>query len=204
MCFWKLTGGTSATAGEGGAGRPLIALPREAPGGVPGRRPFRAGPVWGNCLLCTFPGLDHSPAARAWRIEALPGVGRGEQSSVCTSLPAWGNWVAELIALRAVPGSSPPPAPGPWAKHIPSLAHLQAGGHWDPSHPFGRPESKATSRRRGRELFPFQHLSCFPEGVRRWAGQSSECQATLLLAPRVLWMTYGREARNLVIFFGYL
>lgn len=148
--LWKLKG--EITSVTGGGGRPLSVLPREA-------REERAG----GGLSSALQGEKLSPVhflwawtlAESWGIEALPlGVGAG--SSPLPPLPCQLGEIGlqRVYALRAVPRIFPTPSsPHPGQIAPPHLPCIWAGPNWNPSHPFGCPESKATSRR-GRELVP--------------------------------------------------
>lgn len=113
MCLWKLKVEITSTTGE------------EA---------YLSSSYLGRPVLPPLRGLSLVHFLWAW-ISSLwpaPGVLRPcppEQSSLFTSLPALGNWVGRVYALRAVPGSLPPhPLTlllAPWAHSTPSPAvHL--------------------------------------------------------------------------------
>lgn len=93
-----------------------------------------------SCQLCTLPGLDHSPPARAWHVEALPAQGHGdeEQSSSSIFLPDWGNWVGRVYCPPGCALDLPyPQFLAPWARCTPSLAVPL--GRWRPKSPLCMP-----------------------------------------------------------------
>lgn len=133
-------------------------------------------------------GLDHSPVARGWHIEALPppphlpmGLGSSPLPQLFCQLGEIG--LGEFTGLRAVSWIFPTPSSWhPGQNAPPHLLCLWAGPNRDPSHPFGRPESKVTSRRRDGELvlfsasfLPLQGSEGAGQGFRLSFGQPSKC-----------------------------